>query len=210
MDREIENANLLSQTGGTKQVMTNDETRESHEPQTDWSEIYDELVKRARAILNDTVGKRRQWFTLDTSALIAEVYIKQKHANSIERLLKGSRNTFYAFMYRSMKQVILDYKERRSAKKRTPTGVRVAFDDVTDGSVTAIESHLRVMDYLIDIESNIPKLANVFSLLYVEGHNPEEVATILSEETGERVLVESVLIDRDFIKCKLKDLEAME
>lgn len=86
--------------------------------------VYDELRRVARA-------RRREWqgdFTLNTTALLHEAYVKLAGAGEVRA---GSRSHFLALASRAMRQILINYARDRRAVKRGGDLERVTFESAT-------------------------------------------------------------------------------
>jgi len=170
----------------------------------DWTEVYELLKRRARALLNQKCGVDRNWLQLTTTSLVAEVWIKQR--DRIEALHRLGEDAFYGVLYHSMLQVLSDYRRSREAQKRKPPDNQIPLDSVviTDHE---LEAWILQLDFLMDIETSMPELAVAFRLLFQEGQEEAAVADRLREKFHRDFSVRDVKGYRRFLLTKLKDLE---
>lgn len=86
--------------------------------------VYDELRRVAR-------GRRREWrsdFTLNTTALLHEAYLKLAGAS---RLRAKTRSHFFALASKAMRQILITYARDRNAAKRGGRLERVTYESAT-------------------------------------------------------------------------------
>jgi len=133
--------------------------------------VYPRLKEIARA-------RRRGWqgaHTMNTTVLIHEAYLKVASG-------KGgfeNRGHFFATTARAMRQVLINYAERQSAKKRGGGASEVTlYDDdaVTDG---AMDELLTLNAALEKLEVMSPRQAQVVECLFFAGLNIPETSEAL-------------------------------
>lgn len=140
--------------------------------------VYDELRKIARS-------HRRRWHgddTLDTTALINEAYLK---------LAKGSgssawndRGHFFATAARAMRQILVNYAERRRTAKRGGDAVRVPLQDYDLVDDRTAEEVLGVHNALAALEQARPRECRVVECRVFGGMSVEETARALDVSTA--------------------------
>lgn len=134
-----------------------------------FSSVYPRLRELARS-------RRRGWqgdHTMDTTSLIHEAYLKvaSAHAPQYE-----SRGHFFAVAAQAMRQVLINYAEKKSAAKRGGGAAHVTLherDLVSDGAVDEI---LALDDALKRLEALSPRQARVVECLFYAGFTVDETA----------------------------------
>jgi RNA polymerase sigma factor (TIGR02999 family) len=133
--------------------------------------VYPRLKEIARA-------RRRGWqgaHTMNTTGLIHEAYLKVAGGSgSFE-----NRGHFFATTARAMRQVLINYAERQSAKKRGGAVSEVTLhehDAVTDG---ALDELISLNDALKKLEAMSERQAQVVECLFFAGLNIPETAEAL-------------------------------
>ncbi|HKO98581.1 MAG TPA: ECF-type sigma factor [Pyrinomonadaceae bacterium] len=139
-----------------------------------------ELRKIAHAYMrNEKAGH-----TLQTTALIAEAFIRLMQAESIQW---ESRKHFYALVAHRMRQVLVDHAREQLTVKR---GHRAEHIDVEDAflSTEASEELLLLNEALIKLAGLDERKAKIVEYRYFGGLTLEEVAEFLgvSQSTVER------------------------
>ena len=122
--------------------------------------VYDELRLLARR-------QRRAWhgdFTLNTTALVHEVYLKVADQ---ERLPAESRAHFFAVAAKAMRHILCNYARDRSRKKRgggathlslepehEPVAARQLSDDQTD-TLSTLDEALQALERIAERQSRV-------------------------------------------------------
>ncbi|MBS1826482.1 MAG: sigma-70 family RNA polymerase sigma factor [Acidobacteria bacterium] len=134
--------------------------------------VYGELHRLAAAYLN---GERHP-HTLQPTALVHEAYV---------RLLGGptpewdSREHFFAFSSRLMRQVLVDYARKHRAAKRDG-GVRVLIEDSEPAIPAPRTADMIALDTALDqLAAFDPRKARAVELRYFAGMRVEETARAL-------------------------------
>jgi len=162
-------------------------------------EIYDELVKLARSMLN----KNKRHATLDTSAVVHESVIKfyNKKSHSF-----ASRGHFYALMSKIMRDLIIDYVRHKKAQIR---GGDLAKVTLTGLSVSD-EKQAFEFSHLLDMDNAMQKLAEfdreleqLLVMKFFGGLKISELATCF--ETSESTIKRELRTARAFVKSQLSD-----
>lgn len=139
-------------------------------------EVFQAVYPRLREIAH---ARRQGWqgsHTLNTTALIHEAYVKVAGSGSNEFQNRGH---FFATTARAMRQVLINYAEKRSAKKRGGGASEVTLhenDAVTD---PAMEELLSLNDALKKLESMSPRQGQVVECLFFAGLGVAETAEAL-------------------------------
>ena len=133
--------------------------------------VYPRLKEIARA-------RRRGWqgaHTMNTTGLIHEAYLKVASGQSSFE----NRGHFFATTARAMRQVLINYAERQSAKKRGGGSSDVTLYD--DDAVTddAMDELLTLNDALKKLEVMSPRQSQVVECLFFAGLNIPETAEAL-------------------------------
>ncbi len=133
--------------------------------------VYPRLKEIARA-------RRRGWqgaHTMNTTGLIHEAYLKVAGGGGNFE----NRGHFFATTARAMRQVLINYAEKRSAKKRGGGAVEVTLYD--DDAVTedAMDELLTLNDALRKLEVLSARQGQVVECLFFAGLNIAETAEAL-------------------------------
>jgi RNA polymerase sigma factor (TIGR02999 family) len=132
--------------------------------------VYRDLKRIARAKL----GRHRQGATLDTTALVHEVYLRLSRPGNLEL---EDRTHFFSVAARAMRQILVDHARRRVADKRGGGMIPLALDE---GLTAAAENQAEVMVGLDTALARLERLdaraARLVELRFFGGLTFEEVA----------------------------------
>jgi RNA polymerase sigma-70 factor (ECF subfamily) len=135
--------------------------------------VYDEL----RAIAHRRLGDERRQDSLQTTALVNEVYLRL--ASDTEVAQRG-RPYFFAAVSNAMRRVLVDRARRRLAAKRGEEPELVSLDDnQADVDVYAAEI-VDLDEALCRLAERSPRHARVVELRYFTGLSVEETAEALA------------------------------
>ena len=134
--------------------------------------VYDELKKMASARLR---GERPD-HTLNATGLVHEAYLK---LIDINRVQWQDRAHFLAMASRQMRRILIDYAERRKAKKRGGGLVKEEFDEEKLLPEGYAETLLELDDALHRMETTYPRQAKAVELHYFGGLTLQEAGAIL-------------------------------
>ncbi len=139
-------------------------------------ELYDQLRSLARSKLRS----ERAGHTLDTSALVHEVYLKMAGETQVEW---KSRSHFMALAAVAMRRILIDYAKGRNAAKRG--GGDIVLVTLEGSAVPDSRGGLEPVD-LLQLESSLTRLAAfnprgaaVVQYRFFAGLTHEEIAEVL-------------------------------
>jgi len=139
-------------------------------------EVFEVVYPRLREIAR---ARRRGWQgaeTVGTTGLVHEAYMKLAASGTARY---ENRAHFYATAARAMRQVLINYAEKRAAKKRGGGAVDVTLyeaDAVTDN---ALEELLSLNAALEKLQSLSERQAQVVECLFFAGLGIDETAEAL-------------------------------
>jgi RNA polymerase sigma factor (TIGR02999 family) len=138
--------------------------------------VYDELRRIARGRLRH----ERADHTFSTSEVVHEAFLKLA---PLDRVEWQSRAHFYAIASRAMRNVLIDYAERRGSAKRGGGQRPLSFDELLEGHTAAaerpIEDLLALNDALARLEELDPRKARVVECRFFGGLSLDETAEAL-------------------------------
>jgi len=147
-----------------------------------FARLYAELKKLARAQLATSAGH-----TLDTTALVHEVYLKL--ARPAQRELEG-RAHFFALAAKAMRQIVIDHARARLTQKRGGDEAPMTLNDAADVADTGFgaDDLLRLDLALQQMEQNEPRLAELVEQRFFAGLSIADIAQMqsMSERTLNR------------------------
>ena len=152
-----------------------------------FTSVYPRLRQLARS-------RRREWQgnpTLNTTSLIHEAYLKVASARGGQY---ESRGHFFAVAAQAMRQVLINYAEKRSAKKRGSGAAHVELHEADAVTNQAFDEILALEDALRGLEKMSPRQAKVVECLFFAGF------TI--EETGEALGLSPATVKRDWSSAR--------
>ncbi len=165
---------------------------DSHWPEA-WREVYPELKKIARARLHSAGPGLGAQSGLNTTALVAESYLRL--ASKVGQLSFPSRGHFYAYAAQVMRSVIVDDVRERQAERHGGGVAHVTLDTaVSDQIGNAPDEALDVDAALRTLAQVEPRLAQVVEMRYFGGLSDAEIATALGQTDR--------TVRRDWVKAR--------
>jgi RNA polymerase sigma factor (TIGR02999 family) len=154
------------------------------------SHVYDELRHIARRYMrNERAGN-----TLQTTALVNEVYLRLVDVKSIEW---QQRAQFFAIAAQMMRRILVDAARARGSHKRGGGAIKVNVDQALVVSPERDSSLVALDDALEAFSKLAPRQAKVVELRYFGGLSEEETAEVL------KISTRTVRRDWDFAKSWL-------
>ena len=137
-----------------------------------FSIVYEQLRGLAHS-------QRRRWqgdYTLDTTALVHEAYLKLVDQSSASFKDRGH---FMAVAAKAMRHILVNYAERRRAAKRGGSAQHVPIEEFNPVSEEAAEEVLALHDALDRLAALNERQANVVEARFFAGLPIEEAAEAL-------------------------------
>jgi RNA polymerase sigma factor (TIGR02999 family) len=134
--------------------------------------VYDELRHLARRHMRN----ERQGNTLQTTALVHEVYLRLVDVTEVEW---QQRAQFFAMAAQMMRRILVDAARARASHKRGAGAVHVNFEETAVVSPEPDRSMVALDDALAAFEQIAPRQAKVVELRYFGGLNEEEIVEVL-------------------------------
>jgi RNA polymerase sigma factor (TIGR02999 family) len=136
--------------------------------------VYDELHRQAHRYLS----RERPGHTLQTTALVHEVYLK---LNKQEKIECESQSHFFAIAAKLMRQILIDYARTKHRAKRGGAQDKVPLENALTVGVGATDFDLLALDEaLTRLAAKEEYLANIVELRFFSGLSVEETAEVLS------------------------------
>ena len=135
--------------------------------------VYDEL----RRIAHRQLQSERSGHTLNTPALVHEVYLKLVDTKRVEW---QDRSHFFAMAARLMRRVLIDYARAKKREKRGGGAVTVPLDDALGIASTRPDDLLALEDALTRLEARNECQCRVVECRCFVGLSVEETAEALS------------------------------
>ncbi len=137
-----------------------------------FASVYPRLRQLARS-------RRRGWqgdHTMDTTALIHEAYLKVAGSSSSEF---ENRGHFFAVAAQAMRQILINYAEKKNAQKRGGGAAHVTLHDDDAVGEDALDELLTLDGALEELSEVSPRQARVVECLFFAGFTVEETAEAL-------------------------------
>jgi RNA polymerase sigma factor (TIGR02999 family) len=134
--------------------------------------VYGELRLMARRHMKN----ERQANTLETTALVHEVYLRLIDVTKVEW---QQRAQFFAMAAQMMRRILVDAARARAADKRGAGAVHVKFDETAVVSPGPDRAMVALDDALAAFAQIAPRQAKVVELRYFGGLSEEEIVEVL-------------------------------
>lgn len=139
--------------------------------------VYDEL----RRIAHRHLQRERAGHTLDTTELVHEVYLK---LFDLDRIQYRNRGHFYAIAAQAMRNILVNYAQRRNAQKRGGRQQPVPLDDVVVMSEQQASQLLDLNDVLDELAELSARQSQVVECRFFAGLTVKETAEALDISTA--------------------------
>jgi RNA polymerase sigma factor (TIGR02999 family) len=134
--------------------------------------VYEEL----RRIAHRRMQGERTGHTLRTTALVHEAYVELV---DLERVDWQDRNHFFALAARVMRNVLVDYAQKKNAQKRGGDRDRVPLEEWDGAEDVVLEDVLAVHQALEQLEAIDERQAQVVECRFFAGLTIEETSSVL-------------------------------
>jgi RNA polymerase sigma-70 factor (ECF subfamily) len=134
--------------------------------------VYEEL----RRLAHHHMGGQRPNHTLQTTALINEVYLRLADQTNPRW---QNRAHFFAVAARAMRQILVSYARTQQAQKRGRGAVRVELDEAALVSPEESKEIVDLHEALESLATLDSRKAQVVELKYFGGLNYDEIAEVL-------------------------------
>lgn len=134
--------------------------------------IYEELRRSARRCL----GRGRRGNTLETTALINELYLR---VNDMNRVSWQNRAHFFAICARQMRWILTDLYRSKQYKKRGAGAERVSLDETPALTSKPSRDLVAISEALGQLETIDPRKGRVVELRFFGGLSVKETAEVL-------------------------------
>jgi RNA polymerase sigma factor (TIGR02999 family) len=135
-------------------------------------QVYNELRRMARRYMKN----ERQANTLQTTALVHEVYLRLVDVTKVEC---QERAQFFAMASQMMRRILVDAARKRGAHKRGGMATKVNLEETAVWSPTPDRSILALDEALTAFSQLAPRQAKVVELRYFGGLTEEEIVATL-------------------------------
>ena len=152
--------------------------------------VYQELRNLAHRYLS----QERPGHTLQTTALVHELYLKLCSSGAVTLQDKAH---FLAVAARQLRHILIDYARTASRQKRGGGQIRVTLQDLPDVSARQEEDVILLDDALTRLEKLAARPAKVVELRFFAGMTEKEIAEVIGAS------VATVKRDWDFARSWL-------
>jgi RNA polymerase sigma factor (TIGR02999 family) len=136
-------------------------------------QVYRELHRAARQCMR----KERDGHTLQTTALINELYLRLSDLQAIDW---QSRAHFFAICARQMRRILIDMARARQSHKRGDGPFMVPLDEAPQLSASTQRNLLAVDEALRALAKEDERKSQVVELRFFGGLTVEEIAEVLN------------------------------
>jgi RNA polymerase sigma factor (TIGR02999 family) len=154
-------------------------------------ELVPVLYKELRKLAHHQLRKERGGHTLQTTALVHEVYLRL--CNQIAPQWQD-RAHFFAIAARMMRRILVDYSRRRGAEKRGAGAVQVPLDEALGIPIAGPFDVIALDEALEQLAAFDERKCKVVEMRFFTGLEAKEIATVL--ETTEAT------VRRDWVIAK--------
>lgn len=150
--------------------------RWSRGDQTGLDEAVSPLYAELQRLIRSALRKESQANTLDTSGLIAEVYLRLR---AMKEISIESRGHFFGLAASVLRKVLVDHARRRNAMKRGGAAFRTTVSDLRERA-PRMEVEVLIIDQLLTrLEGTDPRVVRMLELRFFAGFEEEEIAETL-------------------------------
>jgi RNA polymerase sigma-70 factor, ECF subfamily len=142
--------------------------------------VYDELHRLARRYMD----AEQSGHTLQTTALVHEVYLRLVDAKSIDW---QNRAHFYAICARLMRRILVDFARSRNYQKREGKFAHIQLEEAATVSAVVGSELLAVDEALIQLAGVDTRKSEIVEMRFFGGLTVEEIAVAL-EVSSETVM----------------------
>ena len=136
-------------------------------------QVYSELRRIARRYMKN----ERQANTLQTTALVHEVYLRMVDVTQVDW---RERAQFFSMAAQMMRRILVDAARERGAHKRGGDALKVNLDETALVSRAPDRSLLALDEALTEFSQVAPRQAKVVELRYFGGLTEEEIVAALN------------------------------
>jgi RNA polymerase sigma factor (TIGR02999 family) len=138
--------------------------------------LAERVYPQLRLMAHRYMKNERQANTLQTTALVHEVYLRLVDVTKVE---SHDRAQFFAMAAQMMRRILVDAARARGALKRGGRALKVNLDETALLSSVPNRSILALDDALTAFSQVAPRQAKVVELRYFGGLTEEEIVTAL-------------------------------
>lgn len=142
------------------------------------NQTYPELYAELKEIASKFIRNERAGHTLQTTALVHEVWIRMSNNNNYQELDRGN---LFAAAARMMRRILIDHARKKQALKRGGNVMRILVDEnqIRDEESSGIDV-LELDDVLRKLAQLNPRHAQIVELRFFGGMTIEDTAAALN------------------------------
>ncbi len=139
-------------------------------------QLSEHVYRELRAMARRHMANERQGRTLQTTALVHEVYLRLV---GVQKFEWQQRAQFFAMASQMMRRILVDAARARGSHKRGADAVQVNFNETAFISPEPDRSIIALDDALATFANIAPRQARVVELRYFGGLTEEEIVEVL-------------------------------
>lgn len=189
---------------GIDEQLNRPEDRKSDASETGGSttDLFPSVYRQLRDIAHAKMAREPGGHTLQTTALVHEVYLRLQNDASVE--WENPRH-FFGAAAEAMRRILIERARRHHSLKRGGNRERVDLDFVDKSAESAEPSAMLALDEALDeLRSFDERLSQVVMLRYFTGLSVEETATTL--DTSPRTVKRDWAVARAWLSKRLGEL----
>jgi RNA polymerase sigma factor (TIGR02999 family) len=140
-------------------------------------QLFPVVYNQLRRMSENQLRKERKNHTINTTALIHEVYIKIAGKDEID--IKN-RSNFFAIAAKCMRDILVDYARRRKAAKRGGDKTIITLNEQELKREIRAEELIVLDDVLDELQNEMPRVSKVVEMKFFAGLSYAEIAEALS------------------------------
>ncbi len=137
-----------------------------------FSQVYERLKNLASRQL--AAGPRH---TLDTTALVHELYLRIEHSRELHFETPGQ---FFSYAARAMRHILLDRARDRLRQKKGGEWIKVTMTGTEGPAIESAEQAIALDEALTRLGKTDERAAQVVELRWFAGMTPEQIAELLN------------------------------
>lgn len=146
-------------------------------PSQSAQELFDAVYARLKAMASRQLARRHAGNTLDTTALVHELYLRVCHGRELEF---ADPAQFFAYAARAMRNLLVNHARDRLSQRAGGDWLRVTLTGSDERlAIASAEKALALDQALEQLQQANPRAARVVELRYFAGLQLEETADLL-------------------------------
>jgi RNA polymerase sigma factor (TIGR02999 family) len=138
---------------------------------------FNACYRELNRIAHNKLRNENANITLDTSALVHEVYFKL-HGHKEFQYQNNAHLIAIAAI--TMRRILVDYARQKRRQKRGGESLRLTYGAIADPAMTTPEQILELNDLLVELKQNNKRQGKVVEYHFFGGYKHEEIAQLLA------------------------------